>query len=172
MFQRYKFVAHFLRVLSCLLKNLIGFTAQIRFATRYLGQRFHLLVDHQSNLLTVHSQLLKDKVSYVFAHLHHGVQYMNRINGLLAPALSKIHSLLYCLLRFDSKIVKVHIVSSPFFLFSNEITTDRVQKFCQRRFTDYFSVKHCLMETKSQLRNCLLVCFLTFCFNQCSLKPD
>ena len=55
---------------------------------------------------------------------------MSRFNRLLSPTLYEIYGLLYRFLRFDGKIVKVHIfVLLSYFTFL--ITPKRAQKICQ-----------------------------------------
>ena len=55
---------------------------------------------------------------------------MSRFNRLLSPTLYEIYGFLYRFLRFDGKIVKVHmVVLLSFFMIL--ITLERAQKICQ-----------------------------------------
>jgi len=55
---------------------------------------------------------------------------VDRFNSLLSPTLYQVHGLLHRFLRFDGKIVKIHIVVLlSYFMFL--ITLKRAQKICQ-----------------------------------------
>ena len=96
----------------------------------YFRQGVDLLVDHESYLLSIHTKFLEDEISDVFAYFHYSLHDVDRFNGLLSPALYQVHGLLYRFLRFDGKIVKVHIfVLLSYFTFL--ITPKGAQKICQ-----------------------------------------
>ena len=63
-------------------------------------------------MLAVDAEFLEDEVGYIFAHLQHPRHQMFRLDGLLSAALYQIDRFLHSLLRFDCKVVKVHIVFS------------------------------------------------------------
>lgn len=114
-FQGDEFITHFLGILGGLLEHFVRFTAQVWLSAGYLGQRINLLVQYKCYLLTVHAQFLEDEVGDIFTYFHHALKYMHGLDGLLSTALYQVHSLLHCFLRFNGKVVKVHILFS--FLF-------------------------------------------------------
>ena len=72
-------------------------------------------VEYGFYLLAVYAEFLENEVRYIFAHLQQTCHQMFRLDGLLSTALYQIYRFLHCLLRFDCKVVKVHILFS--FLF-------------------------------------------------------
>ena len=110
------FVAQPFGVFYSFLQYLVSVAAQVGLASRNLRQRGNLAVEHSFYLLSVYAKLLENEVRYVFAHLQHTGKQMLRLDGLLSAALNQVHRFLHCLLRFDCKVVKVHIIVSFLFL--------------------------------------------------------
>ena len=60
----------------------------------------------------VDTQLLEEVRSKAFAHLQDSFQQVHRLDRLLVVVAGNLHGLLHGLLRFDCKIVKVHMMFS------------------------------------------------------------
>ena len=58
----------------------------------------------------VYAELLENEFHNRLAFVEQSLQQMLRLNGLVAVLLSGLYSLLYDLLRFDCKVVKIHNV--------------------------------------------------------------
>ena len=69
-----------------------------------------MLFYYSGDLASVHSQFLEDEVGDILAHFKQPCQQMFRLDGLLTLTLYQVDSLLNGLLRFDSKVVEVHIL--------------------------------------------------------------
>ena len=157
MFQRNKLVAHLFGVLCRFLQHFVRFTAQVRLSARYFRQRFRLSFCYERYLLPVHSQLLKKEIGDVLACFHYSQQKVCGVDSLLPPALRQIHGFLYRFLRFNGKIVEIHIFISPFFsIFNNtlqrskDLPSGENCQYCivNSRFKDRMARCNCLVMTK------------------------
>ena len=111
-FQSHKLVAQFLRVVDGFLKSVVSLAAQVGFAPAYLWQRFYLTIELAVQQTGVDTQLLEEVRSKAFAHLQDSFQQVHRLDRLLVVVAGNLHGLLHGLLRFDCKIVKVHMMFS------------------------------------------------------------
>ena len=116
-FERNEFIAQFLRQVQSGLQNPVGVVAEIRFSARYFRQMRYFRLQQSLHLLAVYAEFLEDIVGHVSAFIHNTLQQMYRFYGLLSGLLRNVKSLLYGLLRFNSKLIECHVLSPFLFIF-------------------------------------------------------
>ena len=87
----------------------IGFTSQVGLAALHTRQTLQLRLQGLADGLLVDRELTEQELNDLLTGLHDGGKQMLRLDGLLPAGLSRAHGLLYGLLRFDGKLVEIHI---------------------------------------------------------------
>ena len=87
----------------------VGIAIQIGFAAFDAGQTLEFAVDGAREEVGVHTGFSEEKLRDVLSHGDDALQKVGGRDGLTLRALRRLHSVLHCLLGFESKLVEVHI---------------------------------------------------------------
>ena len=96
------------------LKHLAAVVAQIGFTATHMWQLLQCGIQWPLHIGRIDVQFLEDETHDGIPFGDDGLEQMFGLNSLVASSASQLYRFLDNFLRFDSKIVEIHIVVSPF----------------------------------------------------------